>query len=84
MIPTSCNCIVCAGEFDSAELQSVALSKINITRFKICQSCLDMCDPENDYLQAREIVNTYLKFAENRLFSEAAEILKDYNEARKS
>ena len=86
MIPTSCNCIVCAGEFDSSELQSVALSKINVTRFKICQSCLDMCDPENDYLQARAIIDTYLKYAESprTLYSEAVDLLKDYNSNRKS
>lgn len=88
MTQNNCNCIVCAQEFDSSELQSVALSKINVTCFKICQSCLDMCDPKDDYLQAREIVNNYLKFAEamtpHTLFSEAAVLLKDYNNNRKS
>lgn len=84
MTQTSCNCIVCAQEFDAEELHSVALSKINVTNFKICQSCLDQCDPEDDYRQAREIVNTYLKFAEARLFTEASDILDDYNKSRKS
>ena len=73
----SCNCIVCAHEFDSEELQSVALSKINVTRFKICQSCLDMSDPAEDYRQAREIVSSYLWFAEARtLFKEASDIIE--------
>ena len=75
----SCNCIVCAQEFNPNELQSVALSKINVTRFKICQSCLDMCEPEDDYRQARDIVNSYLKFAEARtLFTEASDILNSF------
>lgn len=75
----SCNCIVCAKEFDPDELQSVALSKINVTRFKICQACLDMSDPEDDYRQAREIVNSYLKFSEARtLFAEAKDLLDEY------
>lgn len=75
---SACNCIVCAKEFDPEELQSVALSKINVTRFKICQGCLDQCDPSEDYRQAREIVSSYLWFAETRaLFKEAADILDD-------
>lgn len=81
---TSCNCIVCAQEFDLSELQSVALSKINVTRFKICQSCLDACDPAEDYRQAREIISSYLWFAETRgLFKEASEILDDVNSKKK-
>lgn len=76
MTQVSCNCIVCAEEFDSKELQSVALSKINITRFKICQNCLNQCDPADDYRQAREIVNSYLKFSQAKhLFTEVQDIL---------
>jgi hypothetical protein len=72
----NCNCIVCAQEFNPGELQSIALSKINTTRFKICQACLDLCEPEDDYRQARDIVDGYLKFAEARsLFAEASDIL---------
>lgn len=81
----SCNCIVCAEEFNSEELQSVALSKINVTRFKICQGCLDQCDPAEDYRQAREIVNSYLWFAEAKAnFKEAELILKDLNSKKNS
>jgi hypothetical protein len=74
----SCNCVVCAREFDSEELHSVALSKINVTRFKICQACLDQCDPAEDYRQAREIISSYLWFAETKdMFKEASDILDD-------
>lgn len=71
-----CNCIVCAQEFSSDELHSVALFEINVTRFKICQACLDQSDPADDYCRAREIVNSYLNNAEaKRLFSEVKTIL---------
>ncbi len=80
----SCNCIVCAKEFNPDELQSVALSKINVTRFKICESCLNMCDPAEDYREAREIISSYLWFAEARgLFKEASDILDDVNSKKK-
>ena len=72
------NCMICSGEFNSDELQSVALSKINVTRFKICQACLDKCDPIEDYRQAREIISGYLWFAEARsFFKEATELVND-------
>jgi hypothetical protein len=74
----ACNCIICAGEFNPEELRSVALSKINRTRFKICQACLDMSDPAEDYRQARDVVNSYLWFAEARtLFKEASDLVND-------
>ena len=80
---TSCNCIVCAKEFDSDELQSVALSKINVTRFKICQSCLDACDPAEDYRQVREIIGSYLWFAEAKNFyKQTSEILDDVSKKK--
>jgi hypothetical protein len=82
---TSCNCIVCAQEFNSEELQSVALSKINVTRFKICQACLDQVDPAEDYRQAREIISSYLWFAETKdLFKEASNILENVSSKKKS
>lgn len=84
MSQVSCNCIVCAKEFDSEELQSVALSKINVTRFKICQACLDMSNPEDDYREAREIVYSYTKYSEAKtLFSEASDILDDLFSSKK-
>lgn len=79
----SCNCIVCAKEFDPSELHSVALSKINVTRFKICQACLDQCDPAEDYRQAREIISSYLWFSEAKgLFKEASDILDDVSKKK--
>ncbi len=80
---TSCNCIVCAKEFNPDELQSVALSKINVTRFKICESCLNMCDPAEDYREAREIISSYLWFAEAKgLFKEASDILDNVSKKK--
>ena len=72
----SCNCIVCAQEFDPDELQSIVLSKINVTNFKVCQACLDISNPEGDYNEVRNIVDSYLKFAEAmHLFVEVKDIL---------
>ncbi len=72
----SCNCIICANEFNSNELHSIALSKINITHFKICQDCLDKSDPVDDFRQAREIVNSYIKLAEIKsIFADVQDIL---------
>jgi hypothetical protein len=80
----SCNCIVCAQEFDPEELRSVALSKINATRFKICEACLEQCDPADDYRQARDIVTSYLWFSEAKSsFKEASVILEDLNTQKK-
>ena len=61
MTQESCNCIVCAREFNVSELKSIALSEINMTRFKICQECFDISDPSEDYKQAKNIVNSYLE-----------------------
>lgn len=76
MTTVSCNCIICAQEFDSSELHSVALSKINITNFKVCAACLELSDPAEDYRQVRDIVYSYLKFAQAKnLFGEVQDIL---------
>ncbi len=72
----SCNCIVCAREFNPEELDNVALSKINVTNFKVCQGCFEGSDPAEDYRQVRDIVNSYLKLTTAKyLFAEAQEIL---------
>jgi len=77
MTENACNCCVCAEEFNSEELQSIISSKINITRFKICQACLDQCDPAEDYRQAREIVSQYLWLTNSKkFFKEASDILQ--------
>ncbi len=73
-----CNCMICAKEFNSDELQGLVLSKINVTRFKVCQGCLDKCDPAEDYAEVRKIISSYLWFAETKsLFKEASSILED-------
>lgn len=56
-----CNCIICAQEFDPTDLHNITLYSINITKFKVCQACFDKCDPVDDYRQAKEIINVYLK-----------------------
>jgi hypothetical protein len=77
MTQTSYNCIICAGEFDSEELHSIALSDINVTNFKVCQACLDSSNPEEDYREVRQIVDSYLKFTEAKsLFGEAQDLIK--------
>ena len=60
MVTESDNCIVCAEEFSIEELRSVALSAVHVTRFKICNKCLNQSDPTDDYLAVREIVNSFL------------------------
>jgi hypothetical protein len=80
MTQASCNCIICAKEFNPEDTSSVALAKINITNFKVCQACLDSSEPSEDYKQVRDIVYDYLKFAQAKsLFKEAQEILDSRN-----
>lgn len=77
MTTKSCNCIICAGEFNEDELYSVALSEINATKFKVCKKCLDKSDPSDDYKEVKKIVNSYLEFINARnALKEAKEILK--------
>jgi polyferredoxin len=80
MSQSSCNCIICANEFNAGDIHSAALDKINITNFKVCQACLDASDPTEDYRQVRNIVYEYLKFAQVKsLFMEAKGILDSRN-----
>jgi len=73
----ACNCVVCAEEFNLDDLHNLSLSKINITKFKICQACLDKADPADDYIQVRKILNSYIKISEaKQMFLEAEDILK--------
>lgn len=62
----SCNCIVCAQEFEPNELHNIALSKINTTTFKVCESCLNNSDPTEDYIEVRKIINSYVNFSKSR------------------
>jgi hypothetical protein len=63
MTPDTCNCIICAQEFNANELHSLALSKVNITNFKVCQACFNYSNPAEDYREVRDIVFQYVKFA---------------------
>jgi len=76
MTQVSCNCIICAKEFNSEDLQNVALAKVNITNFKVCQACFESSDPTEDYRQVRDVVYSYLQFSQAKsLFSDVQEIL---------
>lgn len=76
MTKVSCNCIVCAREFNSDELQSIALSTINKTYFKVCQACFDNSDPVDDYRQVREILSYYVgSMQAKHLFEDTKNIL---------
>lgn len=77
MTRVSCNCIVCAVEFNPDELKNIVLSKINITPFKVCEACINSSDPVNDYREVKKIVNSYLKFSQaKQLFEEVEDILE--------
>jgi len=77
MTERSHNCIVCADEFNSSELHSEALSKINSTKFKVCANCLGKSDPAEDYKQVRDIVRSYLKASSRLLFGDAQAIINN-------
>jgi hypothetical protein len=64
MTETSHNCIICAQEFNPDDLHNVKLSEINVTRYKICEACLNLSDPDDDYQSAKDIVNTYLNHSD--------------------
>jgi hypothetical protein len=71
-----CNCIVCAKEFEPNELHNVTLSKINVTRFKICEACLNSSDPAENYKQAKQLVDLYIQQNNAlQLFVESKELL---------
>jgi len=77
MTKVSCNCIVCAQEFDSDDLQSVALSEINVTNFKVCQACFDSSDPAEDYREVRSVVEWYSTATTAKYYyNEVKDILK--------
>jgi hypothetical protein len=74
----ACNCFICSKEFNCDQLENLALSKINETRFKVCQGCFDNSDPSDDYRQVREIISSYLWFGEAKgMLKEAKSILAD-------
>jgi len=81
MSNVSCNCIVCAQEFNSDDLHSVALSKINITNFKVCQACFDSSNPAEDYREVRSVVEWYSSATlAKSYYNDVKGILKDIKE----
>ena len=54
------NCVICAEECLVSELKSIALSTFNVTKFKICQNCLNSTDPQDDYASVRAIIASYV------------------------
>ena len=61
MSDKSDNCTICSNEFPLDELKAIALSAINVTKFKICENCLNKSDPQNDYAEVRNIINSFTK-----------------------
>jgi len=61
MTKDSDNCFFCAVEYDAKDLMHIALSAVNITKFKVCQACLDASNPEDDYKEVREIIKSFTK-----------------------
>jgi hypothetical protein len=55
------NCMVCGIEFEEEQLNALVASATNL---KICQGCLDISDPINDYAQVKSIISGYLKFSQ--------------------
>lgn len=72
----SCNCIICAEEFNPDEVTNTALSKINITNFKICEACLNASDPADDYDQVKRVLDIIVLFSKNKEISKMDERLE--------
>ena len=80
----ACNCFICAKEFECEELKNLAFSSVNVTRFKICQGCIDACDPADDYAEAKKVIGSWLWFNEARsALQEAKDILDDVKKHEK-
>ena len=56
------NCIICGEEFsNSSSSDNLTCAKINISRFKVCPTCLTSSSPEEDFEQVKKIVANYLE-----------------------
>jgi hypothetical protein len=53
------NCMVCGKEYLTKELRFIIACN-----FKLCDSCLAMSDPANDYNQVKKILSGYLKLSQ--------------------
>ena len=58
MESSSYNCMICAHECDNTS-QSIKISTIILDRFKICDTCLNLSDPADDYQQVKNILDAY-------------------------
>lgn len=75
----ACNCIVCAKEFNTSDVLSKVASKINKTRFKICDACINNCDPSENYLTVQNIIKS-CAFGSDAIkaFGQIQKILKNF------
>lgn len=55
------NCVICGEEFESNELQAVALSAFNTTKYKICKYCSDISDPKDDFAEVKNIIKAFVE-----------------------
>jgi hypothetical protein len=63
---SSYNCFICADEFSAEELHSVALSDNNIDKYKVCDKCLGLSNPDDDYQEVKNIIDSYLNFNQQK------------------
>lgn len=61
VILSSDNCMVCGEEFSAEELSAIVSTA---SYLKICQGCLDLSDPADDYADVKRIIASYLKIAQ--------------------
>lgn len=54
------NCMVCGEEYSIEELRSL----ISACSSKVCQACLDLSDPANDYAQAKRMIYNHMKLSQ--------------------
>mgnify|MGYP001560275586 CR=1 FL=1 len=54
------NCIICAQEIIQ---ESKKIAGVNHTIFKICEKCCERSNPEQDYKEAKDLINSYVVFA---------------------
>jgi hypothetical protein len=59
------NCFVCGEEF----VDNSKKATLNISNFRICSSCLNSCDPKDNYKQARILIENYISFSNSNIFS---------------
>ncbi len=67
MTQISYNCFVCAKECNYDEdLHSSASLQVNPIRFKICENCLSLSNPDDDYGEVRQILEIYSDLSDKK------------------